>query len=268
MLIIFTQNSRHTSALIERRNERIESGNESAEVKFLDKHSASGDSEGEYGYGLRLASQPASQLASHRGTCFFPLLSPLAFYLISSPLVAPLSPAFTHVCQRKGRSCGVCAHKRLYSVASRLCASLYARASVSHMRMSRQENKRREGGGSRTRIGWDKSLTGTTQLRSDLFRKCHAEYCPIMILRINLLIFLYSLYSLIFFSFFFFFIHFIVNKISPIVIVFDTVTKKQNFEITLHIYHTSNNPRISMRRTYTIDCYCIFEEDTRNRKQK
>lgn len=84
-----------------------------------------------------LASQPASQLASHRGTCFFPLLSPLAFYLISSPLVAPLSPAFTHVCQRKGRSCGVCAHKRLYSVASRLCASLYARASVSHMRMSR-----------------------------------------------------------------------------------------------------------------------------------
>lgn len=141
---IFTQNSRHTLALIERneRNERIKSGNESAEVKFLDKHSASGDLKENMD---TVCGSLASQLASHRGTCFFPLLSPLAFYLISSPLVTPLSPAFTHVCQRKERSCGVCAHKRLYSVASRLCASLYARASVSHMRMSRQENKEREG---------------------------------------------------------------------------------------------------------------------------
>lgn len=93
---IFTQNSRHTLALIERneRNERIKSGNESAEVKFLDKHSASGDlKENMDTVCGSLASQPASQLATVAlaSSLFFLLWPSILFLLLSSLPSHPLS---------------------------------------------------------------------------------------------------------------------------------------------------------------------------------
>lgn len=80
--------------------------------------------------GSLASSQPPWHLA-------LPPLPLLAFYLISSPLVSPLSPAFTHVCLRKGRSpwraprlfrasiaCPVyiCAHSRAPAFRARMCA--------------------------------------------------------------------------------------------------------------------------------------------------
>lgn len=92
---IFTQNSRHTLALIERneRNERIKSGNESAEVKFLDKHSASGDlKENMDTVCGSLASQPASLATVALASSLFFLLWPSILFLLLSSLPShPLS---------------------------------------------------------------------------------------------------------------------------------------------------------------------------------
>lgn len=170
---VFTQNSRHTSAATERRNGGIETGSESAEVKFLDKHNASGDSGGEYGYGLRLASQPASQPATVALASPPSSSSGLLSYFFSSRH-SPLTRF--HSCVSKKRTFAVVcvrARERLFSAASRDCVRIHARASVSRMRMCR---RRKQEGGTECELGGIEVLQARRTDRDRFsFVKCHAE---------------------------------------------------------------------------------------------
>lgn len=165
-------------AATERRNEGIESGSESAEVKFLDKHNASGDSRGEYGYGLRLASQPAS----HRGTCFSTLPPFLLLFLLllwPSILFLLLSSLPSHplslMCVKEKDVCrGMCAHQRDFTVLlQRDCIRVHARASVSRMRMCWRGKE--EGEVEQELGGMEVSEARCTDHDRFSFVKCHAE---------------------------------------------------------------------------------------------
>lgn len=108
-----------------------------------------------------------------------PPLPLLAFYLISSPLVAPLSPAFTHVCLRKGRS-PWCAPRLFRARLHALC--IYPRAPA-RLRFARECVRRgRKQEGRTERAGWDgNSCAAATTHRSTIgFRsvKCHVGITP------------------------------------------------------------------------------------------
>lgn len=226
-------------AATERRNEGIESGSESAEVKFLDKHNASGDSRGEYGYGLRLASQPATvALASppfppFSSSCSFSsgLLS-YFFFSRHSPLTR------FHSCVSKKRTFAVvCVRtKETSQCYFSAIVFVYMRAHPFLAWECVEEEKKR---GGRTRTGWDGSLRGTMHRpRLLLFCKMSCRITPDNDIA-NWSVCRFSLDS-----FYFFLSTSSVDRITPIMVTFDTVEKGRNFEITLHIYHTLNDPWI------------------------
>lgn len=122
-----------------------------------------------------LASQPPWHLLLHPSPLSPPLApSPLAFYLISSSLVTPLSPAFTHVCQRKGRlPWYVCAPKRLHSATSaRLYSCTCARIRFSHENVLK---RKRRGEVEQELGGMEVSEARCTDHDCFSFVKCHAE---------------------------------------------------------------------------------------------
>lgn len=130
----------------------------------------------------------------------------------------------------------MCAHQRDFTVLlQRDCIRVHARASVSRMRMCWRGKEE----GRSTRTGWDGSLRGTMHRpRLLLFCKMSCRITPDNDIA-NWSVCRFSLDS-----FCFFLSTSSVDRITPIMVTFDTVKKGRNFEITLHIYHTLNDPWI------------------------